>query len=259
MTADFVITCASQEESYNHALPQLLFPTPLHFQAQAACSAKSLQALMQKSKMPTDQALLQTKKKTKITVKESRQMDAPGIEPVGPWQNQISPRRSPSRTRVTQNLDLSTALTQHIHQWHCPWRCCVCDELFTSISRPCRCSVCECMVHRACCAYELHLGVPRHTIYSTPVCLRCPASSKEKAQRADDKENAQQAERKRTGENQVAAALRKFGHPEEDEETISFTALAAEEEAAAFAAEELEGSHQVIHAQNRSTNLPEDS
>ena len=166
-------------------------------------------------------------------------MDAPGIEPVGPWQNQISPRRSPSRTRVTQNLDLSTALTQHIHQWHCPWRCCVCDELFTSISRPCRCSVCECMVHRACCAYELHLRVPRHTIYSTPVCLRCPASSKEKAQRADDKENAQQAERKRTGENQVAAALRKFGHPEEgDEETISFTALAAEEEAAASAAEE---------------------
>ena len=65
---DFVITCASQEESYNHALPQLLFPTPLHFQAQAACSAESLQALMQKSKMPTDQALLQTKKKTKITV-----------------------------------------------------------------------------------------------------------------------------------------------------------------------------------------------
>ena len=197
--------------------------------------------------MPPDQALLQ--------------MDAPGIEPVGPWQNLISPRRSPSRTRVTQNLNLnlSAAMRQQLPQGQHPGQCYVCGELFTSDRRPCRCSVCECMVHRACCAYELHLGVPRHTIYSTPVCLRCPASSKEKAQRADDKENAQQAERKRTGENQVAAALRKFGHPEEDEETISFTALAAEEEAAAFAAEELEGSHQVIHAQNRSTNLPEDS
>jgi len=110
------------------------------------------------------------------------------------------------------------------------------------------------MVHRSCCTNH---GA---TTYSTPVCLRCHASSKEKAQQADDKEKAQQAERKRTEENQVAAALRKFGHPEEgDEETISFTALAAEEEAAASAAEELEASHQVIQAQNRSTNLPEDS
>ena len=189
-----------------------------------------------------------------MTVKESRHMDALGIEPVGPWQNQISPRRSPGRTWVTQNLDLSTAMFQHIRNGHCPWRCYVCGELYTSTSRPCRCSVCECMVHRSCCTRD---GA---TTYSAPVCLSCHDSSKEKAQQADDKEKAQQAERKRTEENQVAAALRKFGHPEEgDEETISFTALAAEEEAAAFAAEELEASHQVIQGQNRSTNLPEDS
>ena len=211
---------------------------------------------MQKSGMPPDQALLQIKKKNKMSFKESRQMDAPGIEPVGPWQNQISPRRSPGRTWVTQNLDLSTAMLQHIRNGHCPWRCYVCGELFTSTSRPCRCSVCECMVHRSCCTNH---GA---TTYSTPVCLRCHASSKEKAQQADDKEKAQQAERKRTEENQVAAALRKFGHPEEgDEETISFTALAAEEEAAASAAEEEAAASQSsksssAHSEESAKNVP---
>ena len=82
----------------------------------------------------------------------------------------------------------------------------------------------------------------------------------ETAARAKRNEERLESKSLRTDQNQIAAALRKFGYPEEgDEETISFTALAAEEEAAAFAAEELEGSHQVIQAQNRSTNLPEDS
>jgi hypothetical protein len=54
---------------------------------------------MQKSKMPPDRALWQMQAST---FKESRRIAALGIEPVGPWQNQISPRRSPGRTWVTQ-------------------------------------------------------------------------------------------------------------------------------------------------------------
>jgi hypothetical protein len=71
---------------------------------------------MQKSKMLPDRPLWQTQARTH---KEARKIDALGLEPAGPWQNQmrgidalglepgfwqnrISPRRSPGRTGVTQ-------------------------------------------------------------------------------------------------------------------------------------------------------------
>ena len=71
---------------------------------------------MQKSKMLPDRPLWQTQARTH---KEARKIDGLGLEPAGPWQNQmrgidalglepgfwqnrISPRRSPGRTGVTQ-------------------------------------------------------------------------------------------------------------------------------------------------------------
>ena len=186
---------------------------------------------MQKSKMPPDRARRQ--KQAARTWISSR-IDALGIEPVGPWQNQIDPRslRSPGETWMKHDVSEEKQgetiamlkqeqkkllekkeklegekkkLLQEAHQKaH--------QKIMSSTEDFCLFSSSE--------DYEEFESQREHGYPYAD-------SSKEKAQQADDKEKAQQAERKRTEENQV-----------EDRYSVAVAPASSDESEKAYEADE---------------------
>ena len=172
--------------------------------------------------MPPDRALRQ--KQAARTWISSR-IDALGIEPVGPWQNQIDPRslRSPGETWMKHDASEekqgeTIAMLKQEQKKLLEKK-----EKLEGENRQLKEQQKKLLQEIAESSSEDYEEFESQREHGYPYA----DSSKEKAQQADDKEKAQQAERKRTEENQV-----------EDRYSVTVAPASSDESEKAYEADE---------------------